>query len=608
MSQLEDAIRATLADPPGTPAAGPELVDAAIGRVRSRRRIRRAGSVTGLALAVVVVALVVAGLAGSPGKRPATTSLNVGPPSTATVAPKAVASATVDQLRGGHWAELPDAPIPSRTSASVVWTGRELLVWGGQASNNQLRADGAAYDPATDRWRTLPASPLSPRMGQAAVWTGTELVVWGGYDQASGNSLHVTGDGAAYNPATDRWRMLARSPLSPRTFTEAVWTGSQVIFLGGQPAVLTDTIRGYGDGALYDPTRDRWQLLAPPTPPGRHPLVWRTVVQAGDRLVAFSEWAISKSAGPNSTEESGGLDLFSLDEHTARWQLVPAGSAMLPDVDEVLWTGQRIIQRGITYNCGVCPGPFVPEATALYDPATGIWTRLPADPLGGDHLLSTWTGAALVSLNGGGIYGTVQPGNTSAYDPVHNTWSMLPSAPSGCDTDQPPIWTGTQLLLYCPQSSIGPGPGRAGLAFTADSSAPTTPAPNGLQVHWTLSSTKIAAGSSVSGDVTVDNPGSPLQVSGCGQIFGAVLRSPAIPQDAVTAGCLQYFTIPSGRSVYPIKVDAIYTDCSQASPPLCLPTDRIPPLPPGHYQAVIFYSGGLPIPTPIDVTITPATP
>jgi hypothetical protein len=60
--------------------------------------------------------------------------------------------------------------------------------------------------------------------------------------------------------------------------------------------------------------------------------------------------------------------------------------------------------------------------------------------------------------------------------------------------------------------------------------------------------------------------------------------------------------------VYPIKVDAIYTDCSQASPPLCLPTDRIPPLPPGHYQAVIFYSGGLPIPTPIDVTITPATP
>lgn len=159
--------------------------------------------------------------------------------------------------------------------------------------------------------------------------------------------------------------------------------------------------------------------------------------------------------------------MFTYDPGTGRWRLVPAASGMLPDAEVVLPAGRLVVVRGITYNCGLCPGPFVPEATDLYDPARNTWARLPADPLGGDDLVSAWTGAALISLDAGGEYGNVRPGDASAYDVATRRWSRLPAAPFGCDTQQSAAWTGRELLLYCPRPPTGRGAGHDGLAFTA---------------------------------------------------------------------------------------------------------------------------------------------
>ena len=46
----------------------------------------------------------------------------------------ATVSASATQLVAGHWQTLPRAPIPARDQASVVWTGHELIVWGGAAA------------------------------------------------------------------------------------------------------------------------------------------------------------------------------------------------------------------------------------------------------------------------------------------------------------------------------------------------------------------------------------------------------------------------------------------------------------------------------------------
>jgi hypothetical protein len=49
-------------------------------------------------------------------------------------------------------------------------------------------SDAAAYDPAADRWERLPPSPLAAA-GSAALWTGREVLIWGGSGSATTRSL-----------------------------------------------------------------------------------------------------------------------------------------------------------------------------------------------------------------------------------------------------------------------------------------------------------------------------------------------------------------------------------------------------------------------------------
>ncbi len=129
---------------------------------------------------------------------------------------------------GEHWRELSVSGLCGRYDASVVWTGTEMLVWGGEScagadcptDSSPHLGDGAGYRPATDAWRRLARSPLREREAAATVWTGSEMVVWGG---TTGQTLLA--DGAAYDPARDSWRGIADSPLSPRTGSAAGWTG-----------------------------------------------------------------------------------------------------------------------------------------------------------------------------------------------------------------------------------------------------------------------------------------------------------------------------------------------------------------------------------------------
>ena len=63
----------------------------------------------------------------------------------------------------------------------AVWTGQEAIYYGHAGSNDRGQAPwGSAYNPATDTWRTLAPSPLTPRRHPVVVWTGEEMVVWGG--------------------------------------------------------------------------------------------------------------------------------------------------------------------------------------------------------------------------------------------------------------------------------------------------------------------------------------------------------------------------------------------------------------------------------------------
>jgi hypothetical protein len=98
-----------------------------------------------------------------------------------------------------RWRLLPAMPLP-RFWFAAAWTGHRVLVWGGLTGSSPTwapPAHGEAYNPATSRWTALPASPLHGRAFPTAVWTGRHMIVWGG--NIPGTTAVYT-DGAAYTP------------------------------------------------------------------------------------------------------------------------------------------------------------------------------------------------------------------------------------------------------------------------------------------------------------------------------------------------------------------------------------------------------------------------
>ena len=82
---------------------------------------------------------------------------------------------------------------------TAVWTGSEMIVWGGDLDN--FLNTGGRYDPGTDSWTsTSTANAPVGREAHTAVWTGSEMIVWGGVD--GGSYLNT---GGRYNPSTDSW-------------------------------------------------------------------------------------------------------------------------------------------------------------------------------------------------------------------------------------------------------------------------------------------------------------------------------------------------------------------------------------------------------------------
>ncbi|MEX2459176.1 MAG: hypothetical protein WD770_09335 [Actinomycetota bacterium] len=166
------------------------------------------------------------------------------------------------------WLPLDGGPLEPRHGAVSVWTGRELVIWGGcrigdgqcqdPVSGDEL-ADGAAFEVASLRWRVLPPAPVAPRDYAAAAWTGSEMVVWGGH----GGESELPFRGAAYAPASNRWRVLPESPLSERRiYHTLVWTGAEVVAWAGSGRLEVES-----NGARYEPIRDAWSVL-PATPAG----------------------------------------------------------------------------------------------------------------------------------------------------------------------------------------------------------------------------------------------------------------------------------------------------------------------------------------------------
>src|SRR5437660_6647232 len=118
---------------------------------------------------------------------------------------------------------LTNAPA-ARSAHTAVWTGSEMIVWGGFCCYPPGMAlnTGGRYDPSTNSWTaTSTSNAPTARDQHTAIWTGSEMIVWGG-------SFYLY-TGGRYNPGTDSWTASSTTNApAGRLGHTAVWTGSEM--------------------------------------------------------------------------------------------------------------------------------------------------------------------------------------------------------------------------------------------------------------------------------------------------------------------------------------------------------------------------------------------
>lgn len=127
------------------------------------------------------------------------------------------------------WTPTSTTNAPSgRRYHTAVWTGTEMIVWGGGNDSAFSLNTGGKYNPSTDTWTaTSTTNAPSARRLHTAVWNGSEMIAWGGM-------LGYSNTGGRYNPSTDSWTATSTTNApDARNLHTAVWTGSQMIVWGG---------------------------------------------------------------------------------------------------------------------------------------------------------------------------------------------------------------------------------------------------------------------------------------------------------------------------------------------------------------------------------------
>jgi hypothetical protein len=201
-------------------------------------------------------------------------------------------------------------PLESRVDAVVLWTGSELVIWGGVGLFGPVdqpvavRNDGAALDLEAGTWRILPESPFPDapdrlpesvgaprgvvtdagvvivREGVTALWDPDDNS-WRLMDPAPGEVGSLLSDGsevfsalanARLDVVTGEWRSLPEPPVAV-TDPVSAWTGDELVVVG--------SVRFSGPAAqAFNSATDSWRVL-PELPPELGILGSGSVLSAG---------------------------------------------------------------------------------------------------------------------------------------------------------------------------------------------------------------------------------------------------------------------------------------------------------------------------------------
>jgi hypothetical protein len=344
---------------------------------------------------------------------------------------------------------LTNAPA-GRYNHTAVWTGSEMIIWGGTDGNFVFNT-GGRYNPITDSWTaTSTTNAPSARELHTAVWTGSEMIVWGGYP--------TTNTGGRYNPTTDSWTATSTTNAPSARFNHtAVWneTGSEMIVWGGGPNLGG----GVNTGGRYNPDTDSWTATNTTNAPegrDRHTAVW------SDSEMIMIVWGGEVGTTPVN---SGGR----YDPATDTWTATSTTNAPSARMwHPAVWSGsEMIVWGGNSFGTQVNTG-------GKYNPTANTWTATSMInvPSGRSQFPAVWTGSEMIVW--GGIGNTMYLNTGGRYDPGTNSWTAtsIINAPSARRYHKA-VWTGSEMIVWG-----GDHDGNTGGRYCAAAAGPTpTPTP-----------------------------------------------------------------------------------------------------------------------------------
>jgi hypothetical protein len=234
------------------------------------------------------------------------------------------------ELSSDQWLPMNSAGTPSaRRSPIAVWTGTEMLIWGGEHGGAPVDG-GGRYNEGNDEWASISTMGApSARSGAAWVWSGTELLLFGGRPGGSG----ATGEGHAYNPSTDTWRALAPTGApSARYDAFGLWMNGSFLVVGGRSADGTTL----ASAAKYDPLTDAWSPVAD-APAARAAAGPRTGWTAWNGIYALVQGGVDVTS-------SARVDGARYHAATNEWTLSAAfASGKQHEWGAAAWTGQELL-------------------------------------------------------------------------------------------------------------------------------------------------------------------------------------------------------------------------------------------------------------------------
>lgn len=324
-----------------------------------------------------------------------------------------------------------DAPT-ARSSHSAIWTGSEMIIWGGIDKNNQGLNDGKAFNPVTGTWRAISSvNAPSARYSHTSVWTGSKMLIWGGSNSYS--QVPMANSGGIYDPSTDSWTLIpaiASPNITSMNLHTAVWTGTHMIVWGGDNGNV---------GWKYDPAANSWgQISSVNAPSG---CIGHTAIWTGAEMMI---WGGLDSLAASTYLNSGGkynplTDTWSPISTTNAPSARSNHSAIWTGSEMIIWSGQGSVSgNNERLNTG-----------ARYNPSTDTWseTALVGAPDASSIHNAVWTGSNMIIF--GGFWSSYNNNGSGIYNPLTDTWKpiSLQNAPISI-FEHSPIWTGSHMIMW----------------------------------------------------------------------------------------------------------------------------------------------------------------